>query len=312
MFSLAIAHVPLLVLASALAGDHVTPSSGGEAVTPDQAIPGNTAHIDPEVDRILDELENADRGMRDLQAKIVYDRIDATLGDRQYRFGDLLFMDRAPEEAMNRAGMRSFVVRFNRYADLDVVRDLNESWAFDGRWLIERNDDDKTFRRREIARAGQEVDPLRLGEGPLPIPIGQRKADILARYRVALVDPTESLNMPGDAAQEDDVRSYREAVQNTGAIQLKLIPHEKGDGEFDSIRLWYRKATDNPDRWVPLMARAARTNARGREVDVAFVMMVAVQINQGLDEQRMLVPEPGPGEGFAVHVDRLPVEEHIR
>ncbi|MFU8830148.1 MAG: asparagine synthase-related protein, partial [Phycisphaerales bacterium] len=178
--------------------------------------------------------------------------------------------------------------------------------------LIERNDDDKTFRRREIARAGQEVDPLRLGEGPLPIPIGQRKADILARYRVALVDPTESLNMPGDATQEDDVRSYREAVQNTGAIQLKLIPHEKGDGEFDSIRLWYRKATDNPDRWVPLMARAARTNARGREVDVAFVMMVAVQINQGLDEQRMLVPEPGPGEGFAVHVDRLPVEEHIR
>ncbi|MFU8830256.1 MAG: hypothetical protein ACNA8P_12595, partial [Phycisphaerales bacterium] len=130
MFSLAIAHVPLLVLASALAGDPVTPSSGGEAVTPDQAVPGNTAHIDPEVDRILDELENADRGMRDLQAKIVYDRIDATLGDRQYRFGDLLFMDRAPEEAMNRAGMRSFVVRFNRYADLDVVRDLNESWAF--------------------------------------------------------------------------------------------------------------------------------------------------------------------------------------
>lgn len=263
-------------------------------------------HADSEVDRILSELETADRGMRDLRARIVYDRIDRTLGDRQYRFGDLLFRDLTPEGQTNRAGTRSFVVRFSTYADLDVRRDLNESWAFDGRWLIERNDDDRTFRKREITRAGEEVDPLRLGEGPLPIPIGQRKADILARYEVELADPVDSLEAPEDPAAEDRFASYREAVRSTGAIQLKLTPRAEEEGDFDSVRLWYWKSPENPDRWLPLMARAARENARGREMDIAFVLMVGVKVNDGVSDAEMTVQEPG--DGYTVQVDRLPAE----
>jgi hypothetical protein len=307
MLPLAFANILILVVASVLG----SPESLPPPEAPQQ--PSAPVHSDPEVDRMLTELETADRGMRDLTARITYDRIDATLGDRQYRFGELLFRDRTPEGQENRAGTRSFVVRFRKYADLDVVRDLNESWAFDGRWLIERNDDDKTFRKREITRAGQEVDPLRLGEGPLPIPIGQRKQDILARYEVELVDPTDSLEATQDPTDEDAYASYRdtvlEAQRKTDAVQLKLTPLRKEDGDFDSIRLWYWKSPDNADRWLPLMARAAKVNARGREVDIAFVLMSGVKVNQGITDEQMLVPEPSSGEGYTTQIDRLPVEE---
>ena len=296
----------LHILVFAIVGFWATPDAPPATTDEPQPVHTEPTHADPEVDRILTELETADRGMRDLRARIVYDRIDATLGDRQYRFGELFFRDQTPEGQQNRAGTRSFVVRFNRYADLDVVRDLNESWAFDGRWLIERNDDDRTFRKREITRAGQEVDPLRLGEGPLPIPIGQRKADILSRYAVEMVDPVQSLEADHDGASEDPFASYREAVERTGAIQLKLKPLQKEQDEFDTIRLWYWKSGDNPDRWLPLMARASRTNARGREVDTAIVLMTGVEVNAGVTNEQMIVPEPR--DGYTVQVDRLPME----
>lgn len=299
---LALACVPLLALSAILAGEPEIPAL-------EQEKPAVLAHADEAVDRMLDELERSDVGMRDLRARIVYDRIDAILGDRQYRFGELLFRDRTPEGQANRAGMRSFVVNFNTYADENVRRDLNESWAFDGRWLIERNDDDKTYRKREITRAGEEVDPLRLGEGPLPIPIGQRKADILARFEVELVEPMQGIGAPEDPADDDPARSYREAVAQMNAVQLKLTPRQKQDGDFDHIRLWYWKATDDSDRWVPLLVRAVKMNARGREVDVAYVLMGGVKINQGLGDDRMIVPEPGPRDGYTVQVDRLPARE---
>lgn len=311
MFTLAIARILAfaagLMLAQAPGPD--APAAPEPTESQSEPAPDGPQHPDPAVDKMLDELERADRGMRDLRASISYDRIDQTLGDRQFRFGELFFRDRTPEGQENRAGTRSFVVRFRRYADLDVARALNESWAFDGRWLIERNDDDKTFRKREITRAGQEVDPLRLGEGPLPIPIGQRKADILSRYTVELVDPIDSLEASEGEGDEDPTSGYRQAVEKNNAVQLKLTPHQKEDGDFDSIRLWYWKATDNQDRWLPLMARAAKVNARGREVDIAFVLMGGVKINEGITDEQMLVPEPSPGEGYTTQVDRLPAEE---
>ena len=293
----------LLAIAFALGQPEMPPAPVDDA----EVIATDPSPAELTVDGLLTELETADRGMRDLRAQIVYDRIDRTLGDRQYRFGELLFRDRSPEGASVRTGMRSFVVRFATYADLDVRRDLNESWAFDGRWLIERNDDDKTFRKREIARVGQEVDPLRLGEGPLPIPIGQRKADILERYEVELVQPTASLEAPEDPLDRDEFENYREAVETTGAVQLKLTPRTEEEGGFDSVRLWYWQSEDEPDRWLPLMARAARENARGREVDIAFVLMVGVEVNAGVTDQEMTVPEPG--DGYTVQVDTLPVEQ---
>lgn len=309
MLALSFINTLLLSLATALGG---VPSDQPTSDPPARPTAERTdpkpepAKPELDADRLLSELETADRGMRDLRATIVYDRIDATLGDRQFRRGELLFRDRTPEGQANRAGMRSFVVRFEKYSDLDVQRDLNESWAFDGRWLIERNDDDKTYRKREITRAGQEVDPLRLGEGPLPIPIGQRKADILARYEVELVDPLDSLEAPQEKGAPDLYKGYRDWVLTTKAVQIKLTPRTDEDGDFDTVRLWYWVSPSVPDRWLPLMARAGRNNARGREVDTAFVLMNRVKINEGVTKEEMTVPEPPTG--YTVQIDRLPVE----
>lgn len=311
MLALSFLNILLIALATTLGGMASEPSqTPAPTAQPqaEQAEPESTETVEPQLDadRLLTELETADQGMRDLRARIVYDRIDATLGDRQYRHGELLFRDRTPEGQANRVGMRSFVVRFEKYSDLDVQRALNESWAFDGRWLIERNDDDKTYRKREITRAGQEVDPLRLGEGPLPIPIGQRKADILARYEVELVDPLDSLQPAVEGNRPNPYAGYVAWVNETKAVQLKLTPLRKEDGEFDSVRLWYWKSSDDPDRWLPLLARAGRNNARGREVDTAFVLMNRVKVNDGVTEEEMTVPEPG--SGYTVQIDRLPAE----
>ena len=55
---------------------------------------------------------------------------------------------------------------------------------FDGQWLIEKRPDKKQFVAREIAAPGEDFDPLSIKEGIMPIPIGQRAADVLERFDV--------------------------------------------------------------------------------------------------------------------------------
>jgi hypothetical protein len=158
--------------------------------------------------------------------------------------------------------------------------------VFDGRWLIERRPDQKQYIAREIAGEGESFDPLSIKEGIMPIPIGQRAADVLERFEVELV--------PHPAGIEDEPKTLTTFVSD--CHQLRLVPKESRgeDAKFREIRLWYEKET-----LMPRMSRAV-----DRSGDVSFVQLLNVKRNERLPRGAIVVTPPPEGEGWDVQIER--------
>jgi hypothetical protein len=229
-------------------------------------------------EELLTSLETADQDLNTLQAGISYTRRMLLQGDEQTRRGRLYF------ERDIASGDRIFAIHFD---DLYVNqrRDTDEQqWIFDGEWLIERRPNEKQYIARQIAPPGENIDPLRLGEGPLPIPIGQRAADVLARYKAELVNPFTGL--------ENESGAVKEFVADTW--QLKLTPHEsmRDDDEFREIRLWYDQET--------LLPRLAKT--LNRTGDESFVQLVNLRRNAEIREDPFNIEPPEDDAGWDVQI----------
>ena len=231
---------------------------------------------------LLAALERAGDSIDTLQSRVVYDRRFKLQGDRHIRRGKLFFQN-VPNANAQR--VRTFAILFD---DLQVGQRVEESpqtWVFDGRWLVEMRVNEKQFIKREIARPGEPFDPLKIGEGPMPIPIGQRADEIERRYHAELMKPRaglpETWNIPA-------------WLENTW--QIVLTPRNPDADEFTGIRLWYDKET--------LLPRMAIT--LNRAGDESIVFLDEIKQNQPLPRDRLSVDEPPPNSGWQVQVERLP------
>lgn len=261
------------------------------ATAPRQApdAPAPAAKAAPEilnVDALLDALENADKGIANLQAAVVYDRRNSLQGDQHVRFGTLLFESRPG--AGGAPPRRGFLVHLNKLFVDGRQQNEDTVFIFDGEWLVEKDMINKMFTKRMITQPGKQADPFRIGDAPMiPLPIGQRKADIVQRYKAEMLAPLDILgNEPSYARHVAD--SY----------QLLLIPHNWTPREpFREIRLWYQKGT-----LLPLMSRTI--NQQGDEY---FVQLVNTRINQNdFPRERITVEPPPPEAGFNIQVQARP------
>lgn len=223
--------------------------------------------------QLLDALELADEGLATLTAMIRYDRTFELAGDFQARQGDLLFRIMPGAEGKR---IKQFELRFTTLiTGQRVETDKPQVIVFDGEWLAEVSPAEKVFNRRQVVAPGETFDPLRVGEGPLPIPIGQKKADILARYNAELLPAEDGLS--SDGLEPDEAKRLDTARKNAaGSYQLKLVPRGDADEDFREIRLWYRRADakDQSSRLLPRMARAVN-----RAGDVSLVTLANVKVN---------------------------------
>ncbi|MGP1347949.1 MAG: hypothetical protein ACTS3F_14930 [Phycisphaerales bacterium] len=239
--------------------------------------------IDPLTDDLLNAIEEAGQSIRTMQATVIYDRRFLLQGDQHIRTGSLHYKSEAPSSDEHAAppdadtpsapSARRFSIGFDQLFVDNVMRTESQRFVFDGRWLVERDDAAQRYIAREVAPPGATFDPLRLGEGPMPIPLGQRKRDILARY--------DARAMPGGAEWIDDdeaARGYRAAVD--AARQIVLTPRAEfaESDDFREIRLWYKlnKDEQEPPRMhlVPILSRTV-----ARDGDVAYVRLLAFRIN---------------------------------
>lgn len=249
------------------------------------------------VDQLLDALERADADIRTFHSELIYDRQFVLQEDRHIRYGSLSFLVEPPT-APGRRAQRTFAVRFETLMmadDAGFVRHEDESlWVFDGQWLIEKREAEKQFIKRQIARPNDPIDPLRLGEGPLPIPIGQKKLDILARYDAELLPADAGIVISeGNELAAQEAREFQAFVKS--AYQLRLVPKadRREEDDFREIRLWYAHGT--------LLPRAARTINRAG--DVVLVLLAGAAVNQPLARDVLNVEEPAPGTGWHVQID---------
>jgi len=236
--------------------------------------PGEIANADD----LLFALEDADDDLRTLRATIRYTREFAIAGDVQIRDGKLMFASDA-----DRANRR-FAIEFSRLYVGDRVEDEVKHIVFNGTWFVEKIPADKQFFKRQVVPPGETFDPLKIGQGPFPIPIGQRRADILREYDAELLEASDGL---------DDANLIANAADT---YQLRLTPIEElaDDAEFEEVRLWYSRDT--------LLPRLARTVAA--DGDIATVMLIGVAINDEaeIDESVFSVESPPQDAGWDVDI----------
>ena len=217
-------------------------------------------------DTYLDALERATTGLRDFQARVTLDRVDAVTEESERRQGRLLFVD-------DGEGNRRFAVVFDLYMDPSGRADTSlRHYVYRDGWLVEFDHSRKQMVSRQLVPPGKAFDPLRLGEGPLPLPVGQRKAEVLARFEVSLVGPPTTPLLKG--------------VGDAQGLRLLPRPGVLDDDTVDAT-IWYDPVT--------LLPRAVSQRKRSGERVEVLVSQPAM--NAGLDETQrsfLEVTEPGP------------------
>jgi hypothetical protein len=237
-------------------------------------------------DELLTALETADATLRTLTADLTYDRTFALQGDRQVRRGRLYFVSKPTiEQVVPARRERKFAIEFNELYVGTRQEKETKFYIFDGIWLVEKLPEQKVFVKRQIVPAGQPFDALKIGEGPLPIPIGQRKSEILSRFNAELL-PAES----GLEAQ-DQIRF----VKDTQQLRLTPRPELERDSEFLEIRLWYKYDADGA-----LLPRMARTV--NQATDESVVQLLKVKVNGVGDIPVNLFDTQTPPDGWDVKV----------
>jgi hypothetical protein len=246
---------------------------------------------------LLTELETADRGLHSLSADVVYDKTFALAGDRQVRFGSLYYQ---AADAATPDTPRRFAIVFTRVYIDTRMQDDPITYAFDGEWFIERHDKEKQVIKRQVVPPGEHFDPLRIGEGPLPIPIGQKRAEIEKVFTAALLPPEDGLAASAGASDEETREAERLIAEVEDTQQVRLIPREGTEQarDFREVRLWYKR--DAGGRLLPYMARTV-----SRDGNTAVVKLANVSVNgggehgAGVDAARRALLEPLPtGEGW--------------
>lgn len=237
-----------------------------------------------DADALLDAIEKSDQGIGRLTAAMQYHRVFELAGDEQTRLGMLQFVNDRNDEG--ETTLRRFAIRFDQtIVDNRRERD-GRTFVFDGEWLTERIPSDKLMLRRQVAPPGAGFDPLKVGEGPLPIPLGQAKADILERYTVTMPEPLDGIDHRVDQPQ---LATYITAMD---AAQLKLVPKDDND-QFEEIRLWYRTVTTGV---LPCMALTI--NRTGDEV---MVQLLDFRLNEVARIDESLFSDEAPA-GWDVEV----------
>jgi hypothetical protein len=241
------------------------------AATPSQPPAAVTTGEFKTADDLLNALETADHGLQSLTADVKYDRTFEIQGDRQIHLGKLWFSSEPPKNE-GEPPQRKFAIHFDRVFVGPVQRTQDKTYIFDGQWMMEKDGEAKFYQKKQVVGPGEHFDPLKVGEGPFVLPIGQRKGDILKRFTAELLPPSAGLDAAKDATDEEKRGAEASKGDVEGAWQLKLTPREGAkDEDFTEVRLWYKRGTQGE-----LLPRMARTvNPAG---DVSLVLLINVEV----------------------------------
>ncbi len=218
--------------AAAGAAPATAPASQAVATQPAATRPaGSQPAATGRVHAVLQALERQGDAVKDLRAKIEWQIVDQVIQDKQAKFGELLFKRAKPHDM--------FLVKFNRTLVEDQVIDKPEEHLFDGRWYIEKKEATKTVIKREIVRPGEQIDPFKLGQGPFPLPFGQKEAEILEKFQVSCVEParddpanTSHLKLIPKPSAEDMAEKYKELhfyVDSKLDLPVKVVADQKDE-----------------------------------------------------------------------------------
>ena len=230
--------------------------------------------IDPAIDRILTRLEN--RTVHDLRAQVTWklkyiidEEDDATI-----KQGRIWYQQQAP--------VAKFLVHFDSKISANRRHKLDERHMFDGHWYVELKSETRTVIRREVRREGEAGNPYRLGEGPFPVPFGQKKRDILEEFEVSLVAPA-----PDDPADTDHLRLNPRADSQTGR-------------NYKTVEVWV--ARTGPEAGLPVKVHTSKIEPTGQVNSFITITFKDAKLNQGFSGSVFDIKTPS---GYHEEIEKL-------
>jgi hypothetical protein len=214
--------------------------------------------VDSKVEAILDKLETAGSNIKDLQAKVTHELYQIIPDDRQVKLGVIGY------RAATEKDPPKFVIHFNTLLHDDLKLTKQEWFCFDGRWFREIREQTCAVIDREVVAPGEKFDPFKLGEGPFPLPFGQKKADILKEFEVKLVPPAK-----GDPTMTD---------------HLVMIPRKTGNftKKYKQVDFWIAKDNQLP---MKIVSEDLHSN-------IITATFQDIRINAGIPDDMLWLPVP--------------------
>ena len=238
-----------------------------------QSKPAETPKLDPVVDKILTRLEA--RQVNDLRAKLRWELTYLVEEDEpDIKLGEIWYKQEKP--------VAKFLVHFKEKIAGNRKRKLDEKHMFDGYWYVELQARTKIITRREIRRPDDPGNPYKIGEGPFPLPFGQKKADILREFEVTRVPPANN-----DPPATD---------------HLKLAPREgTRTGEtYKVLDFWVANQGAHPG--LPVKVRTAKKDGTGELNSYITITFERVQLNTGFSSSIFKIEKP---PGYEEDIERL-------
>jgi outer membrane lipoprotein-sorting protein len=230
----------------------------GVVALPDE-LPANAT-----VDQILDALDQRGKSLHEFTAKVSLTSGDPSIGDQSTRIGKLSYQKKPDDSALLR-------VQFEKRLVGKIYRDEKSEYLLDDRWLTDRDYRSKTETLREVARPGQKINLLKLGEGHFPLPIGQDKADVHKQFDVKIIP----------AAKDDPPVTIH--------IELKPLPDSQFSQKFGAIQVWVDRKSNFP-------VRIDTADKEGADEHTTRLEDVVVNPPGGLKPEEFKLPAIDPQE----------------
>jgi len=262
----------MIALASAAAWSQTTAPATAPAAT--QAA--DVDKVDPAAKKILDALEAAGLKHKTIRTDLNYEVTNPSLGDTETRTGYVQYQKNDPKD------FTRFRIHFDtlQQSDGPRVKELKD-YAFgpdkDGtQWMSIADYSNRKLQQLQAATAGEAVEPLKIGEGPFPIPFGQKTQDVLKCCDVTTRPPKA-----GDP-------------KNTDYIRLVPKPGYEDKLNFAVLEMWIDRDMGLP---VKIVSREHNKTA----TTVIFIKDT-IKLNQKMDGADFKLVRPA---GWSLEVKPL-------
>lgn len=219
---------------------------------------------------MLDALDDTGKSIKEFSAKVKMTTGDPFAGDTKIESGQVFFTKKPNDDA------RIHVVLDKVQAGKKVTDELVE-YIYDDGWLIDRQYKKTAEVRRQVVKPGDKMNVMKLGEGPLPVPIGQKKEDVNKQFTVKVAGSDKS--DPADT------------------IHLALQPKAgtRYAHRFGTIDIWVNRQSKFPVK--------IRTEAPdGSDVHLTNLNDVMINPAGGLKEENLPLPKIDPSN-WSIHTE---------
>ena len=268
-----------------LACQSVPPASGNTnevviAPAPAQAL----IQANATVEILLDAMEEQGRTMKDFTASATMEKFESLTDEREVRRGRVVVLGPSGKD-------REIGIAFDEFID-STGRGSTDArrFVFRGGWMWEFDPTKKQAIHRQLAPEGESFDPLRVGEGPFPVPLGQPRRDVEREFIVTLGTLPDAPFFRSLATAKP--ASTEKNPNESALVILRLIPRVGTKMARDTAAM-----TIILDR-ASLIPRAVEVEAING--DKTRVLLRDGRLDVGLDDAARAILSPPSTEGWKI------------